>query len=193
MGKSHCNNIKKLYLDFDGCIVNSIEAIVSMYNKDFKYYKKFVPVRWTDIHSWDFTECKCAKTEYVNTYFNQPRFFECVKFMDWAKEVIEELKNEYDITIVSHGYPPNLIAKEIWIKENLPFCDFVGVNLKKNKDKSCIDMSDGIFIDDSASNLITSNAKINVCFGDMYPWNENWNGFRCFNWIDVRHFLEGDN
>ena len=52
-------------------------------------------------------------------------------------------------------------------------------------------MSDGVFIDDSSHNLVTSNALVNVCFGDVYSWNEDWTGFRCKNWNDVKSFLKG--
>jgi 5'(3')-deoxyribonucleotidase len=181
---------KKLYVDFDGVIVNTVANIVTMYNEDFKYYKKFKPVKWWEVNTWDFVECECATKEYINTYFNQSRFFDRLTYMDWAKETLDELKNDYEIIIVSSGYSPNLRAKEMWIKGHLPYCKFIGVNLKEYKDKSHIDMSDGsVFIDDSMSNLITSNALINICFGDVYSWNEKWEGFRCKNWIDVKEFL----
>jgi 5'(3')-deoxyribonucleotidase len=184
-------NKKKLYVDFDGTIVNTIAAIVTLYNEDFKYYKKFLPIKWWEVNTWDFEECNCASKEYINTYFNQPRFFAELTYMDWAKEVLDELKEDYDIIIVSAGYSPNLAAKELWIKENLPYCSFIGVNLKEYSDKSHLDMSDGIFIDDSARNLSTSNALVNICFGEDYEWNKDWEGFRCRNWNDIKKFLKG--
>ena len=187
------NRIPKLYLDFDwdGCIVNTIKAITDLYNEDFQYYKKFNYINWIDVNTWDFAECSCASPEYINTYFNQQRFFDRLEYMDWAKEILDELKDNYDITIVSSGYSPNLRAKEIWIRKNLPYCDFIGVNLKEYKDKSHVDMSsDVIFIDDSANNLITSNAKLKICFGDKYPWNKDWTGIRCANWNDIYVLLK---
>ena len=186
-------NIRKLYVDFDGCVVNTIAAICQMYNEDFKYYKDFKPVKWWEIETWNFEECNCAKPEYIDTYFNQPRFFKYITYMDWAKEILDELKEIYKIIIISAGYSPNLYGKSIWVKENLPYCDFIGVNLKQYTDKSHIDMQDGIFIDDSYNNLITSNAMFNICFGDEYVWNKNWKGVRCNNWHDVRDFLQGGN
>ena len=51
-------------------------------------------------------------------------------------------------------------------------------------------MSDGIFVDDSAQNLFTSNAKVKICFGDEYEWNKNWNGIRCFNWCELYNLLK---
>ena len=172
----------------DGCIVNTIKAIVDLYNEDFQYYKKFKYIDWTEVNTWDFAECNCASTEYINTYFNQQRFFDKLEFMDWAYTVISSFRDIYQvpITIVSSGYSPNLKAKELWIKKNLSFCDFIGVNLKKYNDKSHVKMGKGsVFMDDSANNLITSNAEYKICFGDQYPWNEDWKGIRCANWIDV--------
>lgn len=186
--------MKKLFVDFDGTIVNTIAGITALYNEDFKYYKDFKPVKWWEVNSWDFVECDCASKEYINTYFNTQRFFNSLTYMDWANEVLHELKNMYEITIVSSGYSPNLKAKEIWIQDHLPFCNFIGVNLKEHYDKSSVDMSDGIFIDDSMHNLVTSNALVNICYGDKYPWNESWTGFRCANWQDIKKFLlKGEN
>lgn len=182
--------MKKLFLDFDGVIVNTIEAIVSLYQDDFCMYENFKPVNWTDIKTWDFHELESATPEYIDTYFNQPRFFERVTYMDWAKETIEELQQYFkEIIIVSTGYIPNLRLKEKWIKENIHNVKFIGVNLEKYKDKSHVDMSNGIFIDDSSQNLITSNADIKICFGDVYEWNEDWEMTRCFNWTDVKRML----
>lgn len=176
----------------DGTIVNTIATIVSLYNEDFKFYSDFIPVKWWEVNTWDFKECKCASPKYIDIYFNQQRFFDRLIYMNWAKEVLDELKETYEIIIVSSGYSPNLRAKEIWIKENLPYCKFIGVNLKKYKDKFNIDMSDGMFIDDSFANLKTSNALINICFGDVYPWNEEWQGLRCKNWMDIKILLKGE-
>lgn len=175
----------------DGCIVNTIKAICEMYNEDFKYYKKFRHIDWWEINTWNFEECNCAKPSYIDSYFNQPRFFRYITYMDWAKEILDELKETYKISIVSAGYSPNLYGKSIWIKENLPYCDFIGVNLKQYKNKGHIDMSNGIFIDDSYNNLISSNAMINICFGEIYTWNKDWQGIRCKNWHDVNDFLGG--
>ena len=112
--------------------------------------------------------------------------------MPWAYEVIEELRKEYNIKIVSHGYSPNLLQKEKWVNDCLPGIEFIGVNWKTHSDKSHIDMSDGIFFDDSAKNLITSNAKETICFGDIYSWNDWWEGKRINNWIDVHEYLLGN-
>ena len=181
---------KKIYLDFDGCIVNTIKAVVDTYNEDFRYYNNFKKVDWTDIFHWDFRELKYADMDYINLLFTQPRFFKRLEFMDNAKEVLKELSEKYEIVIVSMGITPNLRAKKNWIRKHLPYAKFVGVNYFKYYNKDHIDMSDGIlFLDDSESNLKVNAQNIAV-FGDVYPWNERWDGDRCSNWYDVKRMLD---
>lgn len=133
-------DIKTLYIDFDGTLVNTIKSIVDLYNEDFKYYKNFNYIRWWDIDTWGFEECNCAPPGYIDLYFNQPRFFEKLKFMQWAQWAVKKLSQYYTIKIVSHGYSPNLKQKESYSKEWFPFAEFIGVNLKEYSDKAHIDM-----------------------------------------------------
>lgn len=185
-------NKPKLFLDFDGTLVNTIEAICSIYNEDFVAYKKYKKVNWEDINTWNFEELNASTPEYINSYFNQPRFFNRLKYMPNAEYIIGELSKDYDITIVSSGYSPNLCLKGHWVKEHLPYCKFIGVNFKEYSDKAHVDMDNGVFIDDSINNLITSNAKIKLCFGKKYPWNESWTGTRLNTWDDILNYLKGE-
>lgn len=185
------NIIDKIFIDFDGVIANTIATITNIYNYDFKYYDKYKYVNWIDVETWNFEELNATTPEYINTYFNQKRFFDNIILMDGALDMIKILSTKYDITVVSAGYSPNLKAKDEWLKYNMPFVNFIGVDLKKYKDKSHVNMENGIFIDDSASNLDTSNADIKICFGDKYVWNENWNGVRGYNWCDIKKLILG--
>ena len=178
-----------LYVDFDGTLVDTNAAITDLYNEDFKFYNSFKPVKGEDINTYDFEECTCASKEYINVYFNQPRFFERLCFMPCAESTLMELSQYYDIKIVSHGFSPNLKQKEIWIKKRLPYAEFIGVNLKKYTDKSHVDMSDGVFIDDNMKNLITSNASENVCFGRICGWNKDWESIRLNDWLAVKQYF----
>ena len=173
----------KLYLDFDGCLVNSIDAIVSLYNDDFQAYPDYHHIKSSDIHTWNFEECNCGSPEIFNTYFNTPRFFEHLRFMEHADTFIWLLSYQFDFVIVSCGNSPNLKLTQQWINNKLKLyindtkmlnqgkVDFIGVNFKDHNDKSHIDMSDGIFVEDTYDNLVTSNAKYKIIFGEQYPWN----------------------
>lgn len=182
-------NIDTIYLDFDGVIVDTIACITSLYNEDFSRYKNYVPVNWWEVNTWDFKECSCASREYINTYFNQPRFFERLQFMPGAKGTLYKLKEKYEVKIVTHGFSPNLRLKDEWCKKHLPGIDVIGVNLKKYSDKSCVDMSNGFFMDDNSKNVLTCNAKDKAIFGDVYSWNVDWIGRRLCNWTDVERYL----
>lgn len=180
----------KIYCDFDNTIVNTVKCIVDLYNDDFKYYPNFKNVIWMDIDSWDFTECELASKDYINMLFTQPRFFRKLGFMDWSFNVLMKLKDMHDISIISLGTTPNLKQKEKWIDDMFYGLKFVGINSHVYQDKSCVNMSDGILIDDVADNLISSNAKYKICFGDEYSWNKDWNGTRCHNWHDIYYKIQ---
>lgn len=181
---------KKLYIDFDNTISDTNAAICSLYNEDFQYYKKFKEVKSHEINTWGFLECNCATPEYINYYFNQPRFFERLQFMPNAKEVIEKLKEEYDVEILTLGYNPNCIGKQLWASKHLPNTKMTCINLKEYKDKSHIDGTNAILLDDKSSNLHTFSGE-KVLFGDLYSWNKDWNGIRLYNWIDVENYFLG--
>lgn len=184
------SDIKTLYIDMDGVAINTIEAIVRMYDDDFSTYTDYKKIPWTEINTWEFTELGCASSEYINMYFNQKRFFDFVQPMDNFDEIVNRLKDRFSIKLCSMGYTPNLRRKELYIQEHYPFAEFIGVNFKSFPDKSHIDMSDGVIIDDSISNLQHSNAQLKILFGEDYPWNKGWTGFRCYNWYDVERSLK---
>lgn len=181
---------KRIIVDFDGVVVNTVKAVTDLYNLDFRWYRPYKPVHWTEINTWDFEELNLASKEHINHYFETYRFFQKLEPMENAIEVLEELSHTYDIVICPMGYTKNLKYKEEWIHKNLPFVkEFIGVNLNDYKDKSHINMSGCVFVDDSYNNLINNNASISVCYGDIYSWNEKWQGKRCYNWTDFKKYL----
>lgn len=181
---------KKIYVDFDGVIVNSINTVTDIYNEDFKYFNNFKRVDWRNVFHWDFRELKHSDREYINLLFTQPRFFRRLEFMDGARKVLDRLSEKYEIIVVSMGVKPNLRAKKDWIKWKMPYAEFIGVNYLEHYNKEHIDMSDSIlFIDDSVANLGTNAPNVAV-FGTVYPWNEVWDGERCLTWDDVESLVE---
>jgi len=177
--------MKRIIIDFDNTAYNTTQAITKLYNDDFMYYSDHTYIDWRNVHTWGFDELELAKDGVINAYFNQPRFFRTIKPMANFEVVAWLLRKDYKLTFCSHGYSPNLRQKQIFIAHNYPNDEFIGVNLKEYKDKSCVDMSDCIFIDDTAANLETSNAAIKILFGPDTLWNSEWDGIRCKTWNDV--------
>lgn len=188
------NGKKNLFVDFDCTLVNTIKAIVSLYDEDFKHYPNYNKIQWEDIFSWDFRELEATTQDYINHYFNQERFFDRLELFEGALEAMNELNEKYNIKIVSHGHTPNLKIKEKYVNKYFPYAQFIGVNLENHTDKSNVDMTNGIFIDDSFNNLKTSNAEIKICFGETYEWNQEFdssyiNCFDAFDWEAVKTLL----
>ena len=186
----------KLFLDLDNTIVDTIAAVVSLYNEDYVNHDGFVAINPENVTSWEFTECNLATYEEIDRYFGDKRFFQRVKLYPSAGQVLRSLSHRYDITIVSHGYASNLRLKEEWIKDNLfkeifdSSCnaEFIGVDWETHNDKSHVDMSNSIFVDDSIRNLETSSAKYKILYGEYMDWNNtNIEFIRCKNWLDLNN------
>ena len=186
----------KLFLDFDNTIVDTIAAVVSLYNEDYVNRDGFVAINPEDVTSWEFIECNLATYEEIDKYFGDKRFFQRVKLYPSAGQVLRSLSHMYDITIVSHGYANNLKLKEEWVKDKLfkeifdNSCnaEFIGVNWETHNDKSHVDMSNSIFVDDSIRNLETSSAKYKILYGEYMDWNNtNIEFIRCKNWLDLNN------
>ena len=120
------------------------------------------------------------------------------KFIDlgWLKSIRDIYYLYLHITIVSHGYANNLKLKEECVKDKLfkeifdNSCnaEFIGVNWETHNDKSHVDMSNSIFVDDSIRNLETSNAKYKILYGEYMDWNNtNIEFIRCKNWLDLNN------
>jgi len=186
-------NKQKLIIDFDGTIVNSTKKIVELYDRDFYKYDNYKKLHWTDINTYGFEELTLANKNIVLDYFDDHRFFIDLEYMENAKEVLDELKDEYEINICSIGRKMNLYYKKQWIEKNIPYANFIGIDLSKG-DKSSIDMSDClVMLDDNIDMLHSVNIKHKVIYGDELAWNVNniYNYPRCFNWYEFKNYLEG--
>lgn len=162
---------------------------MELYDKDFWKYKNYKKIHWTEINTYGFKELTLINQNIVLDYFDDHRFFINLEYMENAKEVLDELKDEYEINICSLGRKRNLYLKEEWISKNIPYANFIGVDLS-NKDKRSIDMSNGILLDDHINMLDNSNAKVKLLYGD-FAWNENiiHNYQKCYNWYEFRKYL----
>lgn len=185
-------NKKKLMFDFDNTIINATKKIVELYDKDFCKYKNYRKLHWTNINTYGFEELTLINRDIILNYFDDHRFFINLEYNENAKEILDELKDEYNITICSLGRKRNLFFKSEWIGKNLPYANFIGIELDK-EDKSSVDMSDYlVMLDDNIDMLHSSNIKHKVIYGDILSWNKDniYNYPRCFNWYEFRDFLK---
>lgn len=182
--------IKKIVIDLDGVVFDTIRQIVDMYNIDHIMYKDFEVVMPEDIKTWEFKELNLEPPQVIDSYFNTPRFFQDIPLMKSSKWIIGLLSKEYKIIFCSSGSYPNLQLKRRWLNVHFPYAEFIPVEMPTYKDKSSVDMKDGVFIDDCTHNLITSNADVKICYGKVYEWNKDWDGIRCERWEEIYQIIK---
>lgn len=183
----------RLYVDIDGVLIDTVRIICKMYSEDYCFTEGFEYIDPKNINTWDFEELSLASKEKIDSYFEENRFFYKAKNLASIQKNLchlENLSKICNVVFVSMGTQRNLELKEKFLQniiKNFKY-DFIKVDIK-NKDKSCVDMSDGILVDDSYSNLSTTNAKVSICFGNRYSWNEQWEGKVCANWGSLYRYL----
>ncbi len=111
-------------------------------------------VNWEDMQEYNVMKYCTLAQDFYKSLFELPLFFDWLQFLNNnTKYLINMLTQKYDIHIVTIGTPNNIELKAMWIKENLPSVkNLIFLSNEGNKhDKSLIDMSGGIFIDDNSS------------------------------------------
>lgn len=174
------NNIKHIYLDVDGVLIHSCQAICDMINKE-----KGTTFTGDQILSWNFKEiCPDLTDSDIELLFANDSFFDCVQWIKGAKEFIK--RHENNITIVTKGTWDNIQKKIDILFDDLKI-QVIGIPLSRSKRE--INMSNGIFIDDCTQNLIESNAKYKVQFieyndelNEQREWIKGFNGYKMYHW-----------
>lgn len=174
------NNITKIYLDFDGVISHTCQAIVNILNK-----KNKTNFNGSDVISWNFKEIDSKlDNNTVEKIFDSDEFFIELDMVEGAKEFINKYKDM--IIIITTSSRKNLNIKhhllEFWGLNNV---DMIGIPIGISK--SIINMSNGLFIDDNYKNLIESNAMHKIQFREyndnkIRKWINDWNGDVMYEW-----------
>lgn len=182
---------KSIMLDVDNTITNTTQKFCEIYNKVYADHPNFVSADWTKVRQWNFSDqCPLIKnSDECEALFDMPEMYRNIYYMPGAVEAIKKLSLKYNIEIVTIGRNQNLAHKWNALTNDIPFNNYWPVDSNIYSDKSHIDMSGKIFIDDVAENLTTSNAEVKICFGDVLPWNDKWHGLRCRTWHDVLELL----
>ena len=171
----------KIYLDVDGVIFHSCQAICDILNGIYG-----TNVKGSDILSWNFKEFdKEFIDEDIEELFGNQRFFEIVKWIKGAFEFIRIYKDK--IIIVTKGTKDNIYYK-LTVFESLGL-DVPIISLPFTCSKGSIDMIGGLHIDDCTNNLIESNATYKIQFleyndgkNNIREWTKDWNGIKMYKW-----------
>ena len=170
--------ITHIYLDFDECVVDSIDSVLIQLNR--KYETSY---NMYDTKKWNLNDIFPKITsEEIEDVFDSREFFDNLRWKDGAIEFIDKYHDM--ITIATKGKHLNLIRKEVYIRKPFPSIDFIGLE-GTVMDKSMVNMGLGaVHIDDNQDNLISTNAEYKVLFENVKDaeWNNNWNGLKMKGW-----------
>ena len=176
-------NPNRIYLDVDGVLFHSCQAICNLINLS-KYTNFKGNFNGRDILSWNFKELNLGLTnKEVEHLFSIEEFF-CV--VDYIKGAYDFLKRHAkNITIVTKGTKENIWYKNVFFEEfNIPI-----YGLPLNCSKGVVNMKDGLLIDDSTINLKESNATYKIQFleyndgkNNLREWTKNWDGYKMYKW-----------
>lgn len=176
--------IDKIFLDIDGVIFHSCQAMIDILNE--RYGGNF---DGSDVTSWNFQCCYRGMTsEEVESIFNNGLFFKIVKPIDGALEFMDRYRDK--IILVTKANIENYALKRKWFDDR-GFKDIPMIALPLNVSKGFINMNNiyeySLFIDDSTQNLIDCNADYKVqmreyCDGKEREWQKGWNGLVMYQW-----------
>lgn len=186
------NNKIDLFLDFDDTICLTSKQFVKLANKKYKKEEN-----WNNINRWDFKDLYPEITNNdIDNIFSSEDFFVDLELCENCLDVISSIKNIVNIHITTIGTDRNLKNKMKWIKENLNIdFNFNGILDTGINDKSSVDMSGAIFIDDRVDNLRSSNANIKILYKNYhdYSWQQiepNDNIYVVDSWEQIYSILD---
>ena len=180
------NNITHIFIDIDGVIFHSCQAMIDILNE--RYGGNF---DGSDVTSWNFQCCYPNMTsEEIEDTFNDPKFFDIVKPIDGALEFMDRYRDK--IILVTKANIENYALKRKWFDDrgfNMPI-----IALPLNVSKGFIDMQNctglynySVFIDDSTNNLQETNADYDIMFKEYNDqkereWQKGWDGLVMYQW-----------
>lgn len=186
------NNKIDLFLDFDDTICLTSKQFVKLANKKYKKEED-----WNNINRWDFKDLYPEITNNdIDNIFSSEDFFVDLELCENCLDTINSINNLVNIHIATIGTDKNLKNKMKWIKENLNIdFNFNGILDTGINDKSSVDMSGAIFIDDRTDNLRSSNANIKILYKNYhnYSWQQiepNDNIYVVDSWEQIYSILD---
>jgi len=161
-------SLKTLYLDFDNTIVETNKRIIEILNNRYNLSKTE-----QDLKDYGYASIYPISNNEKLEIFESDEFYNGLNFKPQVLEVLDKYKDIYNIVIVSNGTDNNLIKKESWIKNHIPF-NFKFIKAGKDSfNKKKVNMQNSIQIDDNIQCLNT-NASLKILYKNFnnYPWQQ---------------------
>ena len=173
------NKSRYIFIDIDGTVLASNDAICTLLNK--KYHKHY---KGADVMDWNYTDLYPTNSTEIEELYESEDFFNIVKFIKGAKTYLTNHREK--IILITKGSTKNFIRKRWWFNQ-MGFSDVPIIPIPLDMSKHIIDMRNCLFIDDVTSNLNDVNAKWKVQFMEYNDnkersWQTEWKGERLYKW-----------
>ena len=163
-----------LFLDFDGVIVDSLDAACETYNHLFQNFDEFVPAQADKCKRYDMADVCPLCNGSPAILFSQQHFFDVLKpTQEDVCSYLDMISEYYNIIVTSLGTTKNVQKKTEWIEKNLPMIKQSIMLVGDFADKNNVNMTRSVIVDDVSRNLHISNAAYRIVFGKTKPWNDN--------------------
>lgn len=187
-----------IFLDADDTILESSKTVIAILNER---YNITPPKNITHMKEWNYRSiCKHVTGKEVDEIYSSDEFFERVTINPDFLKIYERYKEKFNFCVVTKGTKQNLEKKRQYLKERLPDIVFTGISFTTEDstdfDKSKIDMSRGIQIDDRMDCLNTNaNCKILLKNNLNVPWNayggeDVGNLYIVNNWDEIERIFQ---
>lgn len=171
----------KIFFDFDNTLVNTTEAFCKYveWTFDGAYISPY------EVREYDFSDqMKFSKDELINA-FSSDRLFNYLRPYTGVRNVLEELQKSglFEMYLVSNCSTESASKKLNWLQEfnfDKYFTGKIMLTINKPYDKSLINMSNSIFVDDHKLNHLSSNAKYKYAFVEAGT-NRKWAPTEAYN------------
>lgn len=171
---------KKIGIDLDEVLNNMGDVWLAKYNKDYSDNLPF----WS---SWNVLECvKPECDSKIYDYLSEPNFFLNLEAKENAFEVIEWLKENFELYVVTAYSKYPLQDKRMWLEKffpNIPKDNVIFIN-----NKSLLDLD--YLIDDGPHN-IENFKKTAIIFQKEYNQHlvETGNYPVVKNWLEIKEYF----
>lgn len=160
----------RIFVDFDNTITNSSDVVVDILNKKYGFDKDPRKVR-----QYDFKDLfPTVQKSEINSIFDSEELFDKLKVYDGFDKLLE---SEHEIICASLGRTKNLESKKKFLLQNFGNrVSLLGLEATGKNDKSIVDMSGAVFIDDHIECLVSTNASVKILYR-TFEYGE-WNNVR---------------
>ena len=169
----------KIYIDIDGVLLASNEAVCKLLNRKYK-----LDHTGDEVMDWNYTDLYPTNADEVEEIYDSADFFRNVQFIKGARKYLTKYREK--VIIITKSNFKNYCHKRLLFNDS-GFRDIPIIPIPLDMSKGLINMKGGLFIDDCTYNLKESNATYKIQFMEYNDdrkrsWQLNWRGHRTTEW-----------